>query len=164
MVGRWWDVVHWELCKRYGLSCTKKWYDHIQDSGWENEKSKILWDFRIQTDQLINHNRFDIVFYDKEKNECKIIDVSSSFDGRVTDKRRGEKGKIRGFQKRDGKVKGCQERVVIIPILIGSLGTLGKNFKRYVKGPEVRQFSICCPEEGDLKSKRCEERTMVIVK
>ena len=69
-------VIHWELCKKYGFDCTEKWYDHIPEGVLENEKSKILWDFRIQTDQQLNHNRPDIVIHDKEKNECKIIDVS----------------------------------------------------------------------------------------
>ena len=59
-------VIHRELCKKYGFDCTEKWYDHIPEGVLENEKSKILWDFRSQTDQQLNHNRPDIVIHDEE--------------------------------------------------------------------------------------------------
>ena len=61
-------VIHWELCKKHVFDCTEKWYDHIPEGVLENKKSKILWNFRIQTDQQVNHNRLDIVIHDKEKN------------------------------------------------------------------------------------------------
>ena len=41
----------------------------------ENDKCKILWDFGIQTDKEIEHQRPNIVVIDKEKRECKIIDI-----------------------------------------------------------------------------------------
>ena len=35
-------IIHWELCRRYGFKCTKKWYDHIPESVGENKRSAIL--------------------------------------------------------------------------------------------------------------------------
>ena len=52
----------------------------------ENEKSNILKDFRIQTAEQLNDNGPDIMLHDKEKNKCKIIDVSGPFDGRVIER------------------------------------------------------------------------------
>ena len=74
------------MTERYGIDYTEKWYDHIPAGVLENEKSKILWDFKIQTDQHLKHNRPDIVLHDKEKNECKIIGVACPFDGRVIER------------------------------------------------------------------------------
>ena len=64
-------IIHWELFRAYGFKCTEKWHDHIPEGVLENEKSQILCDFRIQTDQQLNHNRPDTVLHDTEKNECK---------------------------------------------------------------------------------------------
>ena len=53
VVGR---VIHWEVCKEYGVECSDKWYEHSPKSVEENEEVKLLWDFTIQTDREI-HNR-----------------------------------------------------------------------------------------------------------
>ena len=59
-------MIHRELYRRYGFKCTEKWYDHIPEGVLENEKSKILLDVGIQTDQQLNHKRPDIVLHDKD--------------------------------------------------------------------------------------------------
>ena len=49
---------------------------------------KLLWDFRIQTDHHLDHNRPDIVQLKKEGRVCYIIvDVAYSFDTRVAKKK-----------------------------------------------------------------------------
>ena len=106
----------------------------------ENEKSKILWDFRIQTDQQLNHNQADIVLHDKEKNECKIIDDSCPFDASVIDREEEKKGKYEDLRREVAKLWRVR-KVVIIPIVIGALGTLSRNFKTYVEGLEMRQLT-----------------------
>ena len=42
----------------------------------ENDKCKILWDIAIQKDKEIEHQKPDIVVIDKQKRECKIIDIA----------------------------------------------------------------------------------------
>ena len=42
-------IIHWELCRRYGINCTEKWYDHIPEGVLENEKSKMLRDLRLDS-------------------------------------------------------------------------------------------------------------------
>ena len=37
-------------------------------------KSKLLWDFNIQTDNAIEHNKPDIVVVDKIELECLIVE------------------------------------------------------------------------------------------
>ena len=46
-------VIHWELCKKWKLDHTTKWYMHKPKSVPENEKYKILLDFKIQTEHPV---------------------------------------------------------------------------------------------------------------
>ena len=52
----------------------------------ENDQVKVLWDFRVQTDHHLEHNRPDIVVLEKEERTCSVIDVAYSFDTRVLEK------------------------------------------------------------------------------
>ena len=49
----------------------------------ENEKAKIIWDFTIQTDKRLPHNRPDIVV-DKMSKTCHIIDVACPGDKKIS--------------------------------------------------------------------------------
>ena len=130
-------IIHWEHCRRYGFNCIEKRYDNIPEGALENEKSKILWDFRIKTNQHITRNRPNIVLHDTKKNECKMTDVLCLFDGRVIDRKEKKKGKYEDLRKEVAKLWSVR-KVVIIPIIIGALGTLSKNLERYVEGIEMR--------------------------
>ena len=46
-------VIYRELCKKFKFDHTNKWYMHKPESVLENETHKFLWDFQIQTDNLI---------------------------------------------------------------------------------------------------------------
>ena len=58
----------------------------------ENDSGKMLWDFTIQTDDVIEARRPDMVIIDKTKNECKIIVFTCPFDSRIEER---EKDKIK---------------------------------------------------------------------
>ena len=45
----------------------------ISEPVFENENAKIPWDFTIQMDKRLPHNRPDIVVVDMKKRECHII-------------------------------------------------------------------------------------------
>ena len=55
------QVLHWEICKKYGLPASEKWYDHRIETVMENEEVTVMWDMKIQTDKEIEHCRPDIV-------------------------------------------------------------------------------------------------------
>ena len=59
--------IHWEVCRKYGLDTKDRWYEHEPQAVCENENYKILWDFSIQTDHVIEARRPDMVVVD-EKN------------------------------------------------------------------------------------------------
>ena len=48
--------VHWEICRKYGIECTDKWYDHQPLTVTENREVQITWDMTVYTDKKLNHN------------------------------------------------------------------------------------------------------------
>ena len=49
---------------------------------------KILWDFSIQTDDLIEAWRPDLVVVEKNDRSCKIIDFAVPQDSRIEEKKK----------------------------------------------------------------------------
>ena len=60
-------IVHWKLARKCNFEAGDKWYEHEPASVLENEDYKILWDFSIQTDHVIEAWRPDLVVVDKKK-------------------------------------------------------------------------------------------------
>ena len=60
-------VIHSKLCEKWGLVKAEKWYMHQPEIVLESEHCKILWDFPIQTDKQLEHNRPDITVIEKER-------------------------------------------------------------------------------------------------
>ena len=54
-------IVHWKLARKCNFEAGDKWYEHEPESVLENENYKILWDFSIQTDHVIEARRQDLV-------------------------------------------------------------------------------------------------------
>ena len=88
-------IVHWKLARKCNFKAGDKWYEHEPESVLENEDYKILWDFSIQTDYVIEARRPDLVVADKKGRSCKIIDFSVPGDSRIEKK---EKNKIEKYQ------------------------------------------------------------------
>ena len=78
--------IHWQLCEKGGFERASKWYEQKPERVLENENCKLLWDFTIQCDRMVEARRPDIIFVDKKKKEIKILDVAVPGDGRVQDK------------------------------------------------------------------------------
>ena len=85
----------------------------------ENDTYKLLWDFDIQTDQLIFARRPDLIIINKKKKKkkkiCKIVDFGVPADHRL---------KLKEWEKRDNLArelkKLCNMKVTIMPIVIGA--------------------------------------------
>ena len=76
-------MIHWKLCEKWGFERGEMWYTHDAEKILESDLCKILWDFSIQTDKKMNHNRPDITVIDKENKTFLIIDPSCPFDSRI---------------------------------------------------------------------------------
>ena len=79
--------MHWLPCKKYHLQCSYMCYTHTHthtpQSVQENDEYRFLWDFNVQTNKVIEHRRPDIVYIDKQKRECHIIDFAISGDQNI---------------------------------------------------------------------------------
>ena len=88
-------IVHWKLARKCNFEAGDKWYEHEPENVLENEDCKILWDFSIQTDHVLEARRPDLVVVDKKGRSCKIIDFAVLGDSRIEEK---EKDKIEKYQ------------------------------------------------------------------
>ena len=121
-----------ELCKKFGLVGEVKWYIYKPASVVENEKVKILWDFIIQTDHVIQHRRPDIVVPYKTERRCHLIDIDVPIDKRMELK---EQEKIDKYSDQRQKVKKIWNlsKVVVVSVVIGALGLISKRLKDWQK-------------------------------
>ena len=79
---------------------------HVTDRVGKSDAGKLLWDFTIQTDHVIEHRRPDIVFLDKQQGLCHIIDVEVAGDARMEEKEWEKLEKMPGFKKESFSVMG----------------------------------------------------------
>ena len=133
------QLVHWNLCRRYGVQHAKNWYEHNAEKVIENDRAKILWDFNIQTDHVIQARRPDIVVKDKELDHTWIIDIAVPGDARVEDK---EKEKIEKYQDLARELRRLWETSVnVIPVVVGALGAVAK-LEEYLGMIEIQQKEV----------------------
>ena len=87
-------IVRWKLARKCNFEAKDKWYEHELESILENEDCKILWDFSIQTDHVIEARRPDFIVVDKKRRTCKIIDFALPGDSRIGEKKKKEDRKV----------------------------------------------------------------------
>ena len=87
-------ILHWKLARKCNFEAGDKCYEHEPESVLENEDYKILWDFSIQTDHVMEARRPDLVGVDKKERSCEIIDFAVPGDSRIEK----EKDKVEKYQ------------------------------------------------------------------
>ena len=93
----------------------------------------MLWDVSIQTERRLEHIKPDIVVLDKKQKVCLVIDVTCPFDSRINKK---EQEKIEYYTDLKKEILKCWskevDKVMILPIIIGALGTVTKNLRKNI--------------------------------
>ena len=119
-------IVHWTLCRKYGLERAAQWYDHALKGVVESDEIKVLWDFMIQCDHHIECRKPDIVVVEKEEKKCLIVDIAIPDDKNVGVK---EEEKVQKYDELKWEIKELwsMKRVDVVPVVIGALGTVGKK-------------------------------------
>ena len=98
------------------------------ESVLDNEKNKLLWDFEIQTDHLLSTRQPDLVTLPN----CGLYHPSRPLS-KIERKRRDK------FLDLGGELKKLWDiKVTVIPILIGTLGTVTKGLVKELKELEIR--------------------------
>ena len=113
--------IHWKLCEKHGFQGAQNWNEHEPDGFIENKGYKILWDFTIQCDTMIEARRPDIVVIDKTRKEVKIVDVTIPGDERVN---KWEVGKIKIYKVLKDEIvrKWSMKELIVVPVVVGALG------------------------------------------
>ena len=96
--------VHWEMCRKYGIECNDKWYDHQPLPTAENGEVRITWDMTIHTDKVLKHNRPDVTLVHKDTQKWTLIDIAVPADQTIirTEEEKVEKYQELAFEIREG--------------------------------------------------------------
>ena len=103
----------------------------------ENDTHNLLWDFNIPTDHLISARRPDLIIINNKKKRrlCKIVDFTVPADHRIKLKECEKKDKYLDLARELKKL--WNKKATIVPIVIGSFGTITKGL---LKGLEDFEF------------------------
>lgn len=55
------NIVHWMLCGTYKLERAEKWYKHNPLAVVENENVKLLWDYTMQHNDVIEAKQISLL-------------------------------------------------------------------------------------------------------
>ena len=119
-------IIHWELCRLYELDRTDKPFEHQTSSVLEMDRTKVLWDFNIQCDHVIEARRPDIVILEKEEKVCKTTDIAIPADTRAAEKEREKVEKYQGLKREIARIWSMR-KLEVIPVVVGAVGTITKN-------------------------------------
>ena len=113
-----------EVCRKIAFYVNEKQQKHDPEKKVENDS----WNVTIQTDQVIEAIRSNMVIKNMTKNECKTFDVVCPFDNRIENR---EKDKMKGYNnlKRDLK-KIWDMSLKIVSVVVGALGTTTKKLRK----------------------------------
>ena len=79
-------AVHWNLCKKYQMPYSNKWYEHQPQPVTENKNAKLIGDYSIRTDRMIPAHRPDLTLVDKTNSKVSLIDAAVPRDSRTEQK------------------------------------------------------------------------------
>ena len=116
-----WDTL--EAVPDLNLPHSNQWYELLAETVIETNKVRILWDFNIQTDKVMDVRRPDIVVTNKDERESWIIDNAIPGDQRVREKEIEKREKYQDLAMEIRRL--WKTSVNVVPIVIGALGTIG---------------------------------------
>ncbi len=86
----------------------------------ENDLVKILWDFQVQTDEMVVANQPNIVIVDKQQKKAVVINVVIPSDSNIKKKEHEKLEKYQGLKEELEKMWGVKPTVVLV--VIGAFG------------------------------------------
>ncbi|XP_066930545.1 uncharacterized protein [Clytia hemisphaerica] len=120
------------------------WYNYTPPPVIENHQTKILWDFSIQTDHHLQHNKPDILILHKNQRRAIIVDIAVPNDSNIANKRIE---KIRKYTDLAIELKAMWnlDRVEIVPFVIGATGVFYKQFDKDIEKLELNVGVMMMP-------------------
>lgn len=125
-------VVHQEICKNIKIVTEfSPYYQYKPEPILENENHKVYWNKSIITDHRIDNNRPDIVLQEKDTKTTYLIDIAVPAAHNIQEKHRE---KIQKYLPLAAEIKTIwkQDKVTVIPIIIGATGEIPLSLHRYL--------------------------------
>ena len=98
----------------------------------ENEEVKVLWDINVQCDNVIEARKPDITLIDKKERKEIIIDIAVATNVRVGEKKRKRMENYQDLKRETGRLWKLK-MVEVIPVAIGALGSVKKEFDGWIE-------------------------------
>ncbi|XP_030767020.1 uncharacterized protein LOC115890810 [Sitophilus oryzae] len=123
-------IIHLELSLILGLqSVQTKYFNYTPEPVMENSSHKLYWDTLILTDKTVLHNKPDILWINKYKKECFIIDIAVPLDQNL------QKTATEKIQKYQDLAYGLRRvyqlnKAIVLPFVISANGLIHKDFTR----------------------------------
>ena len=111
--------IYWQLCVKCELERANSLSEQKPEGVVESENFKLH--------RKIEARRPDIVFVDKNEREVVIIDVAVPGDDRVKDKELEKLEKYQLLKDETARVWRIR-KVIVVPVVIGTLGDVSVNF------------------------------------
>ena len=153
--------IHWELCRKFGIECASKWYDHVPSrvSKTKDGLFEIFWDRKI-VGCGVEFNKPDLVIVDHVDKKWTIIDFCIPWDGNVKAREDEKKEKYAPLAE---KIRSIYKvRTETIPIVIGALGTVPKRLPGFLHDLGVPDVIGCMQTCALLGSQRILKNTLSI--
>ena len=125
-------VIHRKLYEKWGFEKSDQLYTHKSEKVLESEECKILWDFPIQTDKTLEHNRPDITVIEKKTKKCLLIDPAYPFNTRIQKEEEEKYNSYSDLKYEIARMWRMKDDEVI-PVVIGALGTMTKQFEKWIQ-------------------------------
>jgi len=125
--------VYWELCGKYGIKRSDKWYVEVPDPVRVSDDGKfeIWWDQKVVTPTALEHNRPDVVVIDRDGRKWTLVDFSVPFDPNVSKK---EQEKVKKYERLAVEVSRMNKvGTKVVPIVVGALGVVSKRLNGWLK-------------------------------
>ena len=119
--------VYWELCKKYGLDHSEKWYEEIPNDVRVSEdgKTEIWWDKDVHTTEVVGANRPDLTLINHEEKVWTFVDFAVPWDTNIETT---ETEKVEKYKPLASNIQKLHKvRTKTIPIVVGCLGTIPTN-------------------------------------
>ena len=98
---------------------TEEWYEQNSEAVIENGNFKLLWDFTIQCDRVIEARRTDIVLIDKRSKEVKEKELVTIDKYQVL--------------REEVRLVWQVTKITVIPVVVGALGVISDMFEKNIK-------------------------------
>ena len=135
--------VYWELCKKYGMQHSHRWYEETPEAVRVSNcgRFEIWWDKPVNTSKRLDHNRPDVILIDRDRKYWTIIDFSVPNDKNVEDKVNEKLNNYEELAKEIRKIHKVKTKIV--PLVVGALGVVPETLERNLKYLEIPHVFLC---------------------